>query len=220
MDSNPPPFELTVNDQVLLVRAGGDAVEETEATVQCLDENEVTLDADPRIVFVKPGALMKFRPEKDQGLVAFGKVKAAQREDGKLKLVLESLRWERDSSGRAERRSSSYRAIATFVDPDSESKETKRTTGTAVNVSLTGVRMKVRTPIPKGSLVHLQIFLNAELSINVLAKTARIVGGSEAHGGGFEIGMSFVRFLDGYDEFVTEIGVVPIDDVADEERAA
>lgn len=220
MDSVQPIVDLKADDRVLLVRAGGDATEETTAAVVSISDTSICLDVDPKIIFVKPGALMSLRPEKQKELVGFGKLQTAERKDGRLLLTLEELRWEQSAEGRAERLVSDYRAIATFVDPNSETKETKRTTGTAVNVSLTGIRMKVRSPIPIGSMVHVQIFLSSDKSVNVLAKTARIIKGSEAHGGGFEIGISFVRFLDGYEEFISEMGGVTVGEADVEEQAA
>ena len=81
-------------------------------------------------------------------------------------------------------------------------KNTKRTMGQTIDLSLSGIRAKFRTTVAEGSVVLLVLHIEDDKTVEALAKVARIVEDERSASGGYEVGLEFQRFLRGYDFFI------------------
>lgn len=193
---------LKVGDQLSLARAGAEDLESSYGTVKDVSETGLTLEADSRLVFIRPGVLLILKAEDMDASVGWAAVDDVRVKEDGVVLKLTKPRWEDATKSRAPRVDLACRVIVSFVDPGI--RETKRTVGQSINVSLTGVRIRVRSPLPQSALLHLQLFLNEDPCV-AIGQVARIVEGSEAASGGFEVGINFVRFLQGYEELTDKV---------------
>jgi hypothetical protein len=190
--------ELKVGDELIVSRAGAEISEGFSASVHEVLDHAVVLEAGDGLQYIRPGVLLTLKsnvPESSAGFAAVEEV--TPKGEGAL-LRLTKVRWQNTNMARAQRVDMDCRAIVSYV--EGPGKETKRTVGQAINLSLTGVRIRLRTPLPANATVHIQVFLPGDQPFSAVAKVARIVEGTEAGDRGYELGLSFIRFMHGYDK--------------------
>jgi hypothetical protein len=213
------PFETGQSLQVAM--AGTEDIEAFDVQVLDVQDGGILLLAGDDAAHLRPGAAVMVRHPGDEHSVCWGKlVKAAQYEDG-FHLHVQQLRCERMDQRRAPRKAANLAAVVSHVvvSPDG-TKETRKSLGRVINASRTGVRVRSRAPLACGTLVHLQIDFGTNEPTVAIGQVVRVVPGSEFEHGGFEVGISFARVLQGVEqlyEFLSDVEIsqpVPDGDAA------
>lgn len=193
-------FQLEPGQQVLVARAGAEEIEAASGTIVSHDGANLMVMLQQRLELVMPGVLMIVRPSID-GLTAWATAESIKGTSDGVSLTLKITRWEDAEQPRANRMRMGYDVDLTYRTPMSNL-GMKRTIGSTVDISMTGMRIKTRTPVANGSVAHVHLFISPERRVELLARVVRVVAGTEASSGGFEVGMVFIRFLKGYDDLV------------------
>jgi len=119
---------------------------------------------------------------------------------GDVKIVhLSSTRDENSCKPRSTRLPIEIGISANYSDRD---KNTKRTMGQTIDLSISGIRARFRTAVPEGGAVLVVLHLNDDKTVEAIAKVVRIVENSRSASGGYEVGLEFQRFIRGYDYFI------------------
>lgn len=119
---------------------------------------------------------------------------------GDVKIVeLANTRYERACKPRSTRLPVEISLSANYND---RAKNTKRTMGQTIDVSLSGIRAKFRTAVPHGGTVIIVLHLADDKTLEAVAKVVRIVEGQSSASGGYEVGIEFQRFIRGYDYLI------------------
>ncbi len=170
---------------------------------------------------LKPGALALLRAEGEETEVGWAAVDSVRTEDEGVLIRLSPPQWEESGETRARRSALRSYVVASFVDPAWPA-DPKRTIGMTVNISISGVRIRTRGPIPVGALAHLSIYLTDDAPVIALARVMRIVEGEQGQEGGYDVGLAFIRFLQGYRELLAAVTEDDerLDDVPDEAEPA
>jgi hypothetical protein len=177
-------------------RPGHPVLESEAATVEHADSASTRVIA-PTHFDAMPGTTV-FLQLGECGPAGWTQVLDVSPADAGLRLLLGPVRWEEPGSERAPRTECDYRIIATWItaDPDTSLKDTKRTIGSALNISRSGVRFRLRSTVSVGTMMQLQIYYNVNDCITAMAKVARVAeSGSEVSG--FEVAANFIRVLAG-----------------------
>jgi hypothetical protein len=119
---------------------------------------------------------------------------------GDVKIVhLESTREDGNVKPRSTRLPIEISLTANYSDRD---KNTKKTVGQTIDLSLTGIRAKFRTAVPEGGAVLVVLHLGDDKTVEAMARVARIVDGERSASGGYEVGLEFQRFIRGYESLI------------------
>lgn len=193
------PFQTGQPLQVAM--AGTEDIEAFEVRVLKVQDGGVVLLGGEDTAHLRPGAAVMVRHPGDEGSVCWGNlVKATQQEDG-IQLHVQQLRCERMDQRGAPRKEANLAVVVSHVIVSSDgTKETRKSLGRVINASRTGVRVRSRVPLARGTLVHLQIDLGTNEPTVAIGQVVRVVPGSEYQDGGFEVGISFARILQGTDQ--------------------
>ncbi len=191
---------LETGTQLVVAKAGDEPSDAVPGTVADHSGNLLTVVLERKLELVRPGILMNVRSS-NCDFIGWGLVETVQHQPDGFAIVLSIDRWEDVSQQRSVRVRVPLR-VALAYQTDGASGETKRTIGSLIDASLTGMRIRMRSPLPKDASVHATIYLKSDSVIELLGKVTRIIAGSEASEGGFEVGVSFVRFQTGYNELV------------------
>jgi hypothetical protein len=197
-----PGPRLSKNDHVLISRAGAESLETSEGVIDDASDNGLSVKLNEKMMFVSPGVLVLIRPAEGNQLVGWATVESVSNRLEFTHLTLSQLRWEDPTTQRAPRMPVDFRVIASYLDTSEPEKETKKTVGQAMNLSLTGVRIRFRSAVPMGTLVHVQLFVDVDKPSVAVGRVVRVVPGTEAATGGFDVGINFIRFLQHYDDVV------------------
>lgn len=197
-----PDPRLSKDDRVLISRAGAESLETSEGVISDAGDSGLSVRLDQKMMFVSPGVLVLIRPAEGDQLVGWATVESVSNRAEFTHLTLSQLRWEDPTTQRAPRMPVDFRVIASYLDTSEPEKETKKTVGQAMNLSLTGVRIRFRSAVPMGTLVHVQLFVDVDKPSVAVGRVVRVVPGTEAASGGFDVGINFIRFLQHYDEVV------------------
>lgn len=193
------PFQTGQSLQVAM--AGAEDIEAFEVRVLQVQDGGLVLLGGEETAHLRPGAAVMVRHPDDERSVCWGNLaKATQEEDG-FHLHVKQLRCERMDQRGAPRKEANLAVVVSHVVVSSDgTKETRKSLGRVINASRTGVRVRSRVPLPRGTLVHLQIDLGTNEPTVAIGQVVRIVPGSEYQEGGFEVGISFARILQGTDQ--------------------
>lgn len=193
------PFETGQSLQVAM--AGAEDIEAFDVQVTEVNDGVVVLLGGEDAAHLRPGAAVMVRHPGDEKSVCWGKLeKILQEEDG-FHLHVHGLRCERMDQRRAPRKEANLAAVVSHVVVGEDgTKETRKSLGRVINASRTGVRVRGRTPLACGTLVHLQIDFGTNEPTVAIGQVVRVVPGSEYEDGGFEVGISFARILQGVEQ--------------------
>lgn len=201
------PFEAGQALQVAM--AGAEDIEAFDVTVFQVKDGVVILAGGEDAAHLRPGAAVMVRHPGDEKSVCWGRLERACQEEDGFHLHVHGLRCERMDQRRAPRKEANLAAVVSHVVIESDgSKETRKSLGRIINASRTGVRVRSRAPLACGTLVHMQIDFGTNQPTVAIGQVVRVVPGSEYEGGGFEVGVSFARILQGAEqlyEFLSDV---------------
>lgn len=133
---------------------------------------------------------------KSKDLLGWASLSSWQEEAGKFILHLVNVRIETPDTARAERIPCSYSLNTAHIADDNKSAP-KRSVGQTINLSNSGARIRTRTPFPIGIMMYLAFHVEGDQIIETLSEVVRVVEGTEARNGGFEVGVFFRRIISG-----------------------
>lgn len=142
-----------------------------------------------------PGSLIMLQRVGDATNIAWATLERSERSNGGFKISLGSIRIETPENQRAPRTPVDFLVHVTYLENFDGSNQSKQTIGTAVNMSTSGLRVRLRSPISVGSAVHLQLYISNEEAVVALAKVVRVASGNQAQGVGYDVGLQFLRVL-------------------------
>ncbi|MER3413358.1 MAG: hypothetical protein C4341_03805 [Armatimonadota bacterium] len=201
------PFQTGQSLQVTM--AGAEDIDAFDVQVAEITDGVVVLLGGDDAAHLWPGTDVMVRHPGDDESVCWGKLEKILRNEGGMHLHVHGLRCERMDQRRAPRKPANLAVVVSHVVvEDDGSKETRRSLGRVVNVSRTGVRIRCRAPLTRGTLVHLQIDFGTTEPTVAIGQVVRVVAGSEFGGGGFEVGISFARVLQGVEQLYVFLGDV------------
>lgn len=201
------PFEIGQSLQVAM--AGAEDIEAFDVRVTQISDGVVVLLGGEDTAHLRPDTAVMVRHPGDEKSVCWGKLERILEEEEGLHLYVHGLRCERMDQRRAPRKETNLPAVVSHVVIESDgSKETRKSLGRVINASRTGVRVRSRTPLVRGTLVHLQIDFGTNEPTVAIGQVVRVVPGSEYEGGGFEVGIAFARILQGVEQMYDFLGDV------------
>lgn len=210
---DPIEKRIEAGTEVLVARAGAERIEAAMGTVTSHEGDSLCILLQQRLELVKPGVLMIVRPTAED-VTAWATSESLKSTPEGIALMLKVVRWEDAEEPRENRAKTSYDVDLNYRTqfPDGER---KRTIGSTVDISKTGMRIRTRNPVPCNSVVHAHIRLDCDRNIELIGKVVRAVAGTEASRGAFEVGIVFIRFLSGYDELAELIRVFEAESVGE-----
>jgi hypothetical protein len=160
----------------------------------------IAVVTDDRYAVLKPGVSVSIRQKESSEPVGWGEVSDSSVEGEGMKIRIGNIRWEDASIRRAMRFPVEVRIGADILDEAGD--HLRRTIGYSMNISLTGLRARFRTPLVEGSTVHLTVHFGSSEPLRALAKVTRGVRGTETEAGGsYEVGIEFARIISGFGDF-------------------
>lgn len=142
-----------------------------------------------------PGSLIMLQKVGDAANIAWATLEHCERGNGGFKLYLGSIRVETPENQRAPRTPVDFLVHVTYIENFDGSNQAKQTIGTAVNMSTSGLRVRLRSPVSVGSAVHLQLYISNEEAVVALARIIRVASGNQTQRVGYDVGLQFLRVL-------------------------
>jgi hypothetical protein len=142
-----------------------------------------------------PGSLIMLQKVGDAANIAWATLERSERGNGGFKLYCGNTRVETPENQRAARTPVDFLVHVTYLEKFDGSNQSKQTIGTAVNMSTSGLRVRLRSPISVGSAVHLQLYISNEEAVVALARVVRVASGNQMQGVGYDVGLQFLRVL-------------------------
>lgn len=176
---------------------GTNSLDPSLGKILAVTKDNLKLELDLSFAMLGPKDLLLIQADGDER-VGWARVVRSDIGDTVV-VVLGSIRWEMSLHQRSARHDSSHRIVLTYAEPglNPGDKDTRRSLGQTINVSETGVRFRVRTPLRIHTIVKMEIFINEDEPFVALGRVVRIVEGAEGKSGGFEVGAEFLRKLGG-----------------------
>lgn len=157
------------------------------------------------------GATLMVKAAGDGAPVYWGRIDELRPVGDGVEFTIAGVRCEDEESRRAPRKDADFGVVISYVVVDEVgSKTTRRSLGRILNISRTGARIRARAPLAQGILVHMQIDMNASEPVVAVGQVVRVIPGSEYEGGGFDVGVTFARLLQGIHiltEFLADVEV-------------
>ena len=189
--------KLTPGMTIQVSPVGTDSLDPSLGTIEEVKGDNLKLKLDLSFAMLGPKDLLLLQVD-DDDRVGWARVVRADIGDD-VQVVLGSIRWETNMQQRSARYPSRHRSVLTYSEHglNPGDKETKRSLGETINVSETGVRFRVRTPLRVHTIVKMELFIDEVEPFVALGRVVRIVEGAEGKSGGFEVGVEFLRKLGG-----------------------
>ncbi|HEY3781747.1 MAG TPA: PilZ domain-containing protein [Fimbriimonadaceae bacterium] len=170
----------------------------SEAVVIGTNEDRLQLALKGLGLILKHGNMLHVRSLMDESRTAWASVENVSLA-GDVKIVsLGNIRFE-NMEVRAARCPLELSLTANYSD---RQENTIHTRGQSIDLSVSGLRARLDTPLKLSSLVHITLRFGDEKTLDAVAKVVRICEGGETASGGFEVGLEFQRYFRGYEHLI------------------
>ncbi|GIV03224.1 MAG: hypothetical protein KatS3mg015_2054 [Fimbriimonadales bacterium] len=209
------PFQPEQELEVAM--AGTEELESFTAKVLEVGNGSLKMHGPREMLNLAVGTTLMVKGPGEQAQVYWGRIDEMRPSGDGVDFAVAGVRCEDEESRRAPRKDANFGVVVSYVLVDDDgSKTTRRSLGRVINISRTGARVRARAPLAQGILVHMQIDMNAEEPVVAVGQVVRVVPGSEYEGGGFDVGVTFARLLQGIHiltEFLADVegGAAPVD---------
>ncbi|MCL6623954.1 MAG: PilZ domain-containing protein [Fimbriimonadales bacterium] len=200
-------FEVNVGEEVIVSLVGNDYLASVQGRVVEVQARSLHIALSDPAPFLQSAVMVLIKPLKAPQIVGWSVLEKMIQSSGGTTLKVSYPHWEFLGRARATRFPEQLPVVVRWAPPNSQ--DTELTGGKTVNISLSGARIRVRKPLPLGSLVHIQLYLRPERVASVIGQVVRAVDPGPVGEGGYEVGVHFVRFLSGYADFVREVAEEP-----------
>jgi hypothetical protein len=152
------------------------------------------------------GALLFLRPANKEDIVGWGLAKDFRHDGHQARVFIQSPVWETPPERRARRVPGPYWAHVSYLSSSGGHHGARKTVGQLINLSISGVRVRLRNSVKVGEPVMLKVYIGEDRSFEAIGRVVRVVPGAETSSGGFDVGVCFVRILRGYPELLEAVG--------------
>ncbi len=154
------------------------------------------------------GTLLFLRPARTEEVVGWGLAKDIKQDGQQARVFLQNPVWETPPERRARRVPGPYWAHVNYLCASEGHSKARKTVGQLINLSISGVRIRLRSSVKVGEPVLLKVYIGEDKSFEAIGRVVRVVPGAETATGGFEVGVCFVRILRGYPELLEAVGAL------------
>lgn len=183
---------------------GNESLDPSLGKIEKVEGEIVSVRLDLSFAMLGRNDLLLLQLDKEERVGWARVIKADVSED--VLVLVAGIRWEEGPRQRSARYPASFRIVLTYSEPgqNGAEKEVKRSLGQTINISDSGVRFHVRTPLKMHTIVKMEVFIDEANPFVALGRVVRIVEGAEGKTGGFEVGVEFLRKLGG-EESLSEL---------------
>lgn len=199
-------YQVSIGEEICIEPLGIPSASQIRGNVTEVADNGFALSL-ARVENPFPqGALLFLRPSKTENIVGWGLAKDVKGDGHQAKVFVQNPIWETPPERRARRVPGTYWAHVSYLCPGEGPSRARKTVGQLINLSISGVRIRLRSSIRIGEPVMLRVYIGEDRNFEAVGRVVRVVPGAETSSGGFEVGICFVRILRGYHELLEAVG--------------
>lgn len=197
-ESEKPLPKLEEGMTIQVSPVGTESLDPSLGKVERVEGETVSLRLDLSFAMLGRNDLLLLQLDEEER-VGWARVVKADVSPEDVVVLVAGIRWEEGLRQRSARYPASFRIVLTYSEPGQSGgeKEVKRSLGQTINISDSGVRFRVRTPLRMHTIVKMEVFIDDSDPFVALGRVVRIVEGAEGKTGGFEVGVEFLRKLGG-----------------------